>query len=89
MRLRSVAAELEESYGVRAHVITRDLSQPASVSELYRELRQRSIPVDILVNNAGFASGGTFAESDPANATQLLQLNVMALTHLTRCFFQR
>lgn len=85
-RLRSVAAELEGSYSVRAHVIVRDLTQPSAASELYRELRQRSIPVDILVNNAGFATGGPFAESDPANATQLLQLNVMALTHLTRLF---
>ena len=64
----------------------RDLSQPTAPTELYRELLQRSIKIDFLVNNAGFAAGGRFADGDPANSLQLLQVNVIALTHLTRLF---
>jgi len=85
-RLLAVSEELETAYGVKAHVVARDLSLPAAPVELYRDLRQRSLPVDILVNNAGFAAGGRFADSDPTNALQLLQVNVTALTHLTRLF---
>ncbi len=85
-RLIAVAAEIEGAYGVSAYVIARDLAQPAAAAEVHREMRQRALAVDILVNNAGFAAGGRFDEADLANSLQLLQVNVMALTHLTRLF---
>ena len=44
------------------------------------------LPVQVLVNNAGFGGYGPFAEADLASTLQMLQLNVVALTHLTRLF---
>src|SRR5918995_1521947 len=42
--------------------------------------------VDALVNNAGFGSYGPFAETDLQQELGLLQVNVVALTHLTKLF---
>ena len=40
--------------------------------------------LDFLVNNAGFASSGAFAISDAANEAQMIQVNIAALSALTR-----
>src|SRR5207302_682056 len=49
-------------------------------------LGQRGIAADVLVNNAGFAMNGPFADSDLPTHLRMLQVNVVALTHLTRLF---
>jgi short-subunit dehydrogenase len=40
--------------------------------------------VDILVNNAGFGTSGPFASEDPDELQRMLQVNIVALTALTR-----
>jgi short-subunit dehydrogenase len=40
--------------------------------------------VDFLVNNAGFGALGRFAELDLRRQLEMIQVNVMALVHLTR-----
>jgi short-subunit dehydrogenase len=40
--------------------------------------------IEILVNNAGFAMRGPFAAADPDTQRRLVQVNVTALTQLTR-----
>ena len=42
--------------------------------------------VDVLVNNAGFGARGAVAELDAERQLGMIQLNVTALTHLTRLF---
>lgn len=83
-KLLALAAELESRHGITVTAMVKDLALPSSPTEIVAELRRRSIPVDLLVNNAGFATGGFFAETDLATSLQLLQVNVVALTHLTR-----
>ncbi|MEO8270291.1 MAG: SDR family NAD(P)-dependent oxidoreductase, partial [Aureliella sp.] len=48
------------------------------------ELRNRNIEVDNLVNNAGFGALGKFAELPLERQTNMLMVNVVALTSLTR-----
>jgi short-subunit dehydrogenase len=61
-----------------------DLTDPAAPIRLAAQLRDHAIVPDLLVNNAGFGSHGAFAESDELSQVQMLQVNVVALTHLTR-----
>lgn len=82
--LGRAAADIREAYGVEVHATPRDLSGVCCSEGLVNELSQRGINVDMLVNNAGFAIRGPFASSDPAAQLQLLQLNIVTLTHLTR-----
>jgi short-subunit dehydrogenase len=41
-------------------------------------------PIDFLINNAGLGDHGSFATADPTRVNQQIQVNVLALTALTR-----
>jgi short-subunit dehydrogenase len=85
-RLGQLAAEIQSRYHVGAVAVPIDLADPAAPDELYHLLDEQGLPVDVLVNNAGFGTHGPFDRADPAEQVQMLQLNVVALTHLTRLF---
>ncbi|HSU68950.1 MAG TPA: SDR family oxidoreductase [Tepidisphaeraceae bacterium] len=84
--LEALAAHCIESHGVRAEICAKDLSLASSAGELFAELEQRNITIDSLINDAGFAMQGPFVENDPANLLNMLQVNIVALTQLTRLF---
>lgn len=79
-QLRSVATRLETHYGVATRVSVVDLSDADARAGFLAEIREAR--VSHLVNNAGFAQLGEFASSDPQRTTQMLDLNVVALTDL-------
>ena len=83
-RLQALARELADAHQVTATPIAVDLAQPDSVARLVAELSSRGLVVDILVNNAGFGTSGFFWQIDPQRQVELLQLNVVTLTMLTR-----
>ena len=83
-KLARLAAILETDCNIQAEVVPCDLSHPDAARNLWEELQRRSLPVDILVNNAGFGARGFFAETDAGVTEQLLHVNVVALTCLTR-----
>jgi uncharacterized protein len=87
-KLRELAQGLEQAHTISAHVIAKDLTDPASPKELYADLQNASITVDILVNNAGFATYGLFAEIDMDKELQMMQLNMVTLTYLTKLFLR-
>jgi short-subunit dehydrogenase len=49
-------------------------------------LQAQSVTIDVLINNAGFGTHGPFAENDWPEELSMVQLNVVALTHLTKLF---
>lgn len=83
-KLEALAAELRKAHGIKAHVIGSDLSKPGAAAALYAEIARRGIAVDVLVNNAGYGLYGAFLEVSPEEETQMLQLNMVALTELSR-----
>ena len=83
-RLRTVASELEEAYGVGAQVLCYDLATPDAAQAVYDALAADVIEVDILVNNAGFGSRGLMAELPLETQVDMVQLNVTTVTALTR-----
>ncbi|SHI89327.1 hypothetical protein SAMN02745146_1827 [Hymenobacter daecheongensis DSM 21074] len=84
--LQQLRQELEQQYVIEAVVLPADLSQTAAPQQLFDELQRRHIPVDYLINNAGFGDFGFFAETDWTKEEQMIQLNIGALTHLTKLF---
>lgn len=84
--LQKLAAELSDKHKVQCRVIPKDLCDPQAPNEIYRELKQAGIAVDFLVNNAGFGTFGFVAETQPAALLEMVQVNVAALTQLTRLF---
>jgi short-subunit dehydrogenase len=85
-QLEKVAAECEALGKITARVLVKDLAVPGAPMEIYEQLKRDNVRVDVLVNNAGFGTYGPFATIDAAENLELLQVNVMALTHLTRLY---
>lgn len=85
-RLSALAAELAKTYNVKATVIAADLGKAGAAEALHAAVAARGLTVDILVNNAGYGQYGRFLEIDAQADTGMLQLNMIALTELTRVF---
>jgi uncharacterized protein len=84
--LNELAGRLSSRHGVRAEVLPTDLSQAGAVEELEAQVRERDLRVDVLVNSAGFGARGAFAELSVERQISMLQVNITALTHLSRLF---
>ena len=88
-RLRALADELQAAHKITAHVIAGDLSRPDAPQKLVAELDARGLEVEVLINNAGYALYGPFADLDVADELAMIQVNVVALTHLTKLLLPR
>lgn len=84
VELNELAGKIGERHRVGATVLCGDLSTTAGVDQISEQLRERGIHVDTLVNNAGIGALGKFAELSIDRQTDMLMLNVVALTRLTR-----
>jgi short-subunit dehydrogenase len=82
-RLEELAAELEDSHGVRAETIGLDVTDGDARREAVAELGRRGLTVDVLVNNAGFGSGGAFVELEADREAEMVRTNVEALVAMT------
>ena len=82
--MEDLAQELEDRHWITAQVIPKDLSEPNAAGDVVEVLREHGMRADVLVNSAGFAQFGPFAGSDEAWLLDLLRVNMVTLTHLTR-----
>lgn len=85
-KLSEIATELKEKFGIIVFHFAADLSREDERIALINFLRERRLEISILVNNAGFGDSGYFAEADWQKNEKMIQLNITALTHLTREF---
>ena len=65
-----------------ARVIAADLADPSAVAKIVAEVSD----VDVLINNAGVGDFGPFAAADTDKTLDMIQLNITALTALTRAY---
>ncbi len=84
--LKTLAAELSAEYNINVSVIALDLSQPSSATELYKKVQSLRLTVNYLVNNAGFGDLGEFADSEIQKQEDMINLNILTLTKLTRLY---
>ncbi len=85
-KLEKLEAELEEKYNVQVLTIAKDLSRPEAPKEIYAEVKGAGIEVDFLINNAGFGGRGKFHEREWEKDLAMINLNIVALSALTRFF---
>jgi uncharacterized protein len=64
-----------------------DLSDVEQTMHLAQALAQQ--PIDLLINNAGLGDLGAFVHADPRRVNEQVQVNVLALTALTRAVLPR
>ena len=84
--LEELAREVRERFGVQASCFACDLSEAPASRALYDDVVASGAEIEILVNNAGFAVDAPFVESDPARQRGLVEVNIAALTELSRLF---
>jgi short-subunit dehydrogenase len=85
-KLAQVADELQRHFGITVKPVSLDLADPAAPQLLFDQLQREGIAVDILVNNAGYGKLGGFAEVPVEESLGQIQLNLAALTYLTKLF---
>jgi hypothetical protein len=83
-RLRELAREFESAHGAKSIVIAEDLSDPGAPARLAERVQRDGLSLDVLINNAGFGLGGAFLESDWNAERNMVLVNVLALTELTK-----
>src|SRR5258708_9269591 len=81
--MEALAAELR-GLGAVVTVIAADLAQPSAAAALADDIASRGLEVDVLVNSAGLGAGGRLERMDFGRIGEILQVNIVALTELTR-----
>ncbi len=81
-RMEALAAEL----GGEVHILTADLSAPGAAAQLAGDIEALGLHVRTLINNAGFGLAGRFSDLAPDRQREMIDLNVAALTELSRLF---
>lgn len=84
-RLQEIEEKITSSGG-RATIIQADLSRESERLRLFDEMKKSNLTPDILVNNAGLAWYGYFYEMPWTISRNIIDLNIVAATHMTLLF---
>jgi short-subunit dehydrogenase len=82
-RLESLAERLVRETGRHIEILVADLTATPDLRRVEERLRNDSA-ISLLVNNAGLGATAPLLDSDPDQIDTMIQLNVVALTRLTR-----
>ena len=86
-KLNLIAEELRRKHGIEVMVIPMDLTLEDSADVLFRKVGE--FDVGLLVNNAGFGYYGKFVKQAPERFSDMIKLNILTFTLLTRKFADR
>jgi short-subunit dehydrogenase len=78
-RLDELAARFDD-----VEVLSADLGTKKGLAAVVARVQEEAAPIDLVVNNAGFGTSGEFHTLDADRLDQEVQLNVAALTRLSR-----
>lgn len=84
--LRQAADRIRAEFKVEAVAVPVDVTQPDAIPAIEAALAAHRAYPDVLVNSAGMGLAGPFLDQAPEAIVQLLDLNVRALTTLSRHF---
>lgn|SRR5581483_4000241 len=85
-KLAQFAGELRAKHGIGVTSMAVDLTLPNAPQSLFEDVQRSGVAVDVLVNNAGFGVMGEFANLPLLEDIGMMQLNMVALTVLTKLF---
>lgn len=85
-KLTQLADELTIKYGVIVNTIQQDLCETNAAQKLFDCIENMKINIDILVNNAGVGKVGLFHEMESSKDIEIIQLNIVSLTEMTKLF---
>lgn len=83
------AKEQLEIYNISVDILSVDLSVDKSCEKVFAFVDEKNLTVDILINNAGVGSFGEFTSISMEKELELIDINVRALTELTKHFLYK
>lgn len=87
--LATTVEELGAEFGVKAHSLYVDLSNPSSAQSLYDECEANGWEVEVLVCNAGMLLFGTLMRTDAERLERIIDLHCTTTTLLVRLFGEK
>jgi short-subunit dehydrogenase len=81
--MQALAAELSAA-GAKVTVISADLGKTGAAAALMQDVEARGLAIDLLINAAGLGDSSLFHRADPDRIAAMLQVNIVAVTELTR-----
>jgi short-subunit dehydrogenase len=84
--LAQVSEEINTATKRTCYWLALDLASDQAPREVYAWCQQNQYPVSVLVNNAGYGLSGPFEKYSSVETAEMLHLNIITLTTLTRLF---
>jgi short-subunit dehydrogenase len=84
--LEEISYAVAGEHRIKAHFLEIDLTAPQATKYVYAWCKEQQLQVNVLINNAGIGYEGNFSDFDSSFYENLLSLNIVALTLLTREF---
>lgn len=85
-KLNELASVLKAQYGISVEIIIEDLSKAGAANRVFEKVANMKLTVDVLINNAGVGVVGFFHETELIRDIEMIQLNISALTEMTKLF---
>ena len=85
-KLLELKQELKNKYHVNVEIIIKDLTQLNAPQDIYDEVTKNGIEIEYLINNAGFGGHGKFHQRSIEDDLAMINLNIVALTLLSKLF---
>jgi uncharacterized protein len=86
--LEALSKKLITDYKVDVRIISLDLNDISSSSQLLGFCKDNNLRIDNLVNNAGLGDFGPLVSQDIDKINSMLSVNITALTNITYLFLQ-
>jgi uncharacterized protein len=84
--LLEVAKKIKGSNNIKIETLALDLSEYDSSQKLYSFCELNKLNISVLINNAGYGLSGKIDKYSIADNSNMIQLNVLALTQITQTF---
>jgi len=85
-KLKIMSEHLQQNNTITVHIVPIDLSQKEAPEELYQFIERSNFSIDHLVNNAAHGIQEKLDDFDLQEEIGMVQLNIIAMTHLTKLF---
>lgn len=87
--LEQVAKELREGFDIDVRILSLDLSILTEAERLCNYTKEEQLNVMYMINNAGFGDYGSFITTSWQKEQSMINLNIMALTYLSKVYAEQ
>ncbi len=84
-KLNRAVKQLQKTSKAKITPISCDLSSVSGMDSLVSNLESMDLQIDLFIKNAGFGLSGYFVDNKWSDLSEMIHLNVLAVTKLSHC----